>query len=609
MMWGSKTDLQQYVLDLWRPVEARLSPGGAQATLGASGAMFSSVAAGLEGFSRPLWGLLPLVAGGGQIDWSLIHQGLAHGSDPDHPEFWGWPDDAPQLLVEMAPIGLALALLPEHVWDPLTPEVKARLTHWLGRINSGGLPDSNWLFFRVLVNLGLRRVEAGEYQPDAETAALDRLESFYLGEGWYQDGPSGRCDYYVPWAFHFYGLIYARLAGDRDPERAARFCERATLFARQFIHWFDTDGRAVPYGRSLTYRYAQAGFWSALAFADVEALPWGQIKGLLLRHLRWWRGAPITDNGDVLTIGYSYPNLVMAEQYNSPGSLYWAMKVFLVLATRADHPLWRSPEEPMPQRAEVAKQTRPRMLLCHGSDHTFALAGGQDGVRFRTGSEKYAKFAYSSVFGFSVPTSARTLADMAPDSTLVLSEDEAHWRGRDASTEVEVVDGAIWSRWEPWPDVAVDTWLAPRLPWHVRVHRILTRRPLWTAEGGWAADLGTAGNIAVREGSDVGSGYAAFRGEGMASGIQDLAGSRAGGVIRAMPNTNVLFPRTAVPVLQGQLEPGEHWLACAVLGTTDEESWARAWPEVPVLNQLGIPLTETPPSAWHRGSTSIGHLR
>ncbi len=77
-----------------------------------------------------------------------------------------------------------------------------------------------------------------------------------------------------PFGFHFYGLVYARLMGDRDPERASRYIERARLFAPQFIAWFRDDGSIVPYGRRLTRRFGGVSFFSTCAFTGVEALPW-----------------------------------------------------------------------------------------------------------------------------------------------------------------------------------------------------------------------------------------------------------------------------------------------------------------------------------------------
>src|SRR5207248_7125795 len=131
-------------------------------------------------------------------------------------------------------------------------------------------------------------------------------------------------------------------------ERAKRIIERARLFAKDFVHYFNAEGTALPFGRSLTYRFAQGAFWGALAFANVEALPWGVIKGLYLRHLRWWMRQPIFTETGLLTIGYTYPNLVMAESYNSSQSPYWALKAFLPLALPEEHPFWQAEETSLP---------------------------------------------------------------------------------------------------------------------------------------------------------------------------------------------------------------------------------------------------------------------
>ena len=65
----------------------------------------------------------------------------------------------------------------------------------------------------------------------------------------------------------------------------------------------------MVYGRSLTYRFAQAAFWSACIYADVPVFSHGIIKGIIVRHFEEWFSHPITDNGGVLTIGYRYTNL------------------------------------------------------------------------------------------------------------------------------------------------------------------------------------------------------------------------------------------------------------------------------------------------------------
>ena len=581
----TRADLQQAVRELFAPLQPYFSPGAARVRLGATGAHYDNHAAELEAFARPLWGLVPLAAGGGAFaEWELYRRGLANGSDPEHEEFWGEPEGRNQRLVEMAAIGLGLALIPEQLWEPLEPRARANLARWLGAINRLEVVDSNWLFFRVLVNIGLARVGA-EHDDAAMHAALDRLEQFYLGDGWYSDGANDQRDYYIPFAFHYYGLLYAKLMGAHDPERAARFRERAALFARQFVHWFAADGAALPFGRSLTYRFAQGGFWGALAFADVEALPWRVIKGLALRHLRWWAGRPIFNPDGTLSIGYAYPNLNMAEQYNAPGSPYWALKYFLPLALPESHPFWRADEAPLPELPPVAHQLHAYMILCRdqAGHHVTALASGQHEPWIRHAGEKYAKFAYSTAFGFSVPSGRRGLTQAAADSMLALSDDGEQYRVRERPLESRVEHGALYSRWQPMPGAEVETWLIPAPPWHLRLHRLRTERPLWSAEGGFALDR-TGDDPLARAGlerAEHGLAFARYPAGG--SGLLDLLGGRRGQVLRVDPNTNLLYPRTVLPTLLGEHGPGEHWLACAVIADPDAAAWEAAWAQPPAL--------------------------
>jgi hypothetical protein len=101
------------------PLKAHTSPGGALITLGSTGTHYDLRACQLEAFSRPLWGLISLIAGGGAARapeiverWS---RGLASGTDPESEEFWGYTKGKDQRMVEMSAIGFALAFAGEEV--------------------------------------------------------------------------------------------------------------------------------------------------------------------------------------------------------------------------------------------------------------------------------------------------------------------------------------------------------------------------------------------------------------------------------------------------------------------------------------------------------------
>ena len=555
-MWSnplrSRADVETALRESFAPLLPYFSPGAARVRLNGAAAHFDRAAADLEGFARPLWGLVPLAAGGGQFEhWELFRRGLSNGTDPKHPEYWGAVTETDQRMVELAAIGLALRMAPEHIWDPLDDDAKSNIAEYLLQARRHNYANNNWKFFRVLVDLGLEQCGIA-FDRGLTTAYLDELDGFYLGDGWYRDGIVRRVDHYIPFAMHFYGLLYARLKP--DDKRSQRFTDRARLFARDVQHWFDDEGGALAFGRSLTYRHACGAIWGAFAYADLEALPWGEIKGHYLRHLRWWSKLPIADRDGVLTVGYGYPNLMMSESYNSAGSPYWAFKAFLPLALGAEHPFWAANEKPASFGAAPVPLRNPGMVMTHTPGNVVALSAGQQNWEMRAGAEKYAKFVYSSRYAFSVEVDERAYDKGAFDGALALSDDNRHYRVREQNDIARLAGNVLYAQWHPWPDVTVETWLVPATPWHIRVHRITTPRDLHTTEGGFAvgrADLNT--DIVLEE-----TGRAAVRTPTDVSAIVDLAtsGQRLGRAHNALPNTNLIMARTLVPQLRGSIAAG-----------------------------------------------------
>ena len=208
----------------------------------------------------------------------------------------------------------------------------------------------------------------------------------------------------------------------------------------------------------------------------------------------------------------------MAEDYNSPQSVYWCLKSLIVLSLDDDDDFWTADEEPYPDlssegQSGVALVPTPQQILCNhaAGHHHFMLSPGQFVAwPMKATQAKYCKFAYSSSFPFSVPTGP-LIQQLAPDNTLALSRDgretwalkwkhcrtaqffsftvEEHGKGvHEKGTAASV-------RWYPWGDqaVQVDTTLVPPTnawpDWHVRVHRIRINKAipmLHAVEGGFA---------------------------------------------------------------------------------------------------------------------------
>ncbi|HIF4732621.1 TPA: DUF2264 domain-containing protein [Citrobacter amalonaticus] len=557
---SSREDVTRAVNSILEALDKQFPAGQAQFSLGDTCAHYSVDIACMEGLSRALWGLFPLMAGGAEVPFADKYiQAIKLGTDPQSPHYWGDTGPYDQRLVEMAAYGLGLALLPTRLTAAFSPSEQENLHRWLNQITDAQMPDSNWNYFAIIVQLGFKRAGL-PYDQSAIDRRFALMEAYYLGDGWYSDGPGRPQDYYISMAFHFYGLLYATL-NPEDTARAATLRERARQFAEDFIYMSAADGASVPFGRSLTYRFAMVAFWSAVAFAELDVFSPGIIKGVILRHLRWWQQQPIFDRDGILTLGFAYPNLAMCEDYNSPGSPYWALKVFLILALPETHPFWLAEEQPLPSLAQTRAIPHAGQILQHSehSAHVTMLTSGQLELNNYVNTEaKYTKFAYSSRFGFTIERGRYGLKHAACDSMLLLANGDNYFRGRRDCEQVRVGENVIFSRWLPWHDVTIETWLVPFGEWHIRLHRINSARVLQTVEGGFA--------VMKAEHQLHGHGCVIAASNG-SSTIVDLSPvmSRSPDSIITPPNSSIMFAEcAAIPVLSTEIAPGESWLCCAV---------------------------------------------
>ncbi|PVH97595.1 hypothetical protein DM02DRAFT_684607 [Periconia macrospinosa] len=619
-------DSKDACLSLLRALKPYQSPGGARIKLPlVTGTHFDDIAAQLEGYARPLWVIGALLHGKCLTTEEIQElvdpyvKGLANGTDPNHEEYWGEVVVRDQRMVEMEIISFALLAAPEEFFHSQTPRVQENIKRWLYACNGKDFPVTNWLWFRVMMNLALVKVcgvpyaEVKQHMQDD----LEKMDQFDIGEGWSADGTwtdDGRQgDYYSgSFAIQFSQLVYVKFAADLDPMRCETFKEKAKDFAALFWRYFDQNGAAIPFGRSLTYRFAFAGFWAAAAFAEVE-LPaplnnLGTVKGLLFRHYRWWSTKEDIFNVDgTLTIGFVYPNMYMSEDYNSPQSPYWATKSFVTLALPSHHPFWSAEENPLPNIGKViATAVKPPMqIVCDTGNHHFLLSSGQFCPwPLKATESKYGKFAYSSHFGFSVPTGP-ILMQLAPDSTLALSKDGGDtWRVpwklpryefRTASfakggKPVDQIP-VLWSLWKPWRDAEVEvetSLIAPcaRWPdWYVRRHRIINKGDRAVEIQGVQGGFSIQGRESKRgEVLPSGSTIQEFTGDGNssfpegiiesqtrvlicsdagASGIRHLAsgpttGTAEAKVLKPDANTNLMWQRTLIPTVNFQLKDFSH---------------------------------------------------
>ncbi|KAG5665444.1 hypothetical protein KAF25_009569 [Fusarium avenaceum] len=613
----SRTDMLRAATAIIKPLEQYRSKSKARVKLYPStAAAFDDVSAQLEGFARPLWAISALFDESTDPTLTSWLKGIEAGVDPQSPEYWGKLGSFDQRMVEMESIAFALLMTPQIILS-MSSESKRNLEEWLQQINHHTMPQNNWRWFRVLVNLALTNVLGTDKSQARKFMESDFqvLDQFYIGEGWSSDGVWGedrkQADYYSgSFAIQFAQLLYIRFADDE--ERVSRYRQQAMNYASEYWRFFNTDGAAIPFGRSMTYRFACGAFWAAIALAVVytPAVSLGTAKGLLLRHLRWWSKQQEIFNSDgTMNIGFTYPNMYLSEDYNSRQSVYWCLKCFVVLGLSPHHPFWTIEEEPHPMARRLDELPLPdsvrvfapaHQILCNSIEHHYLLSAGQMTTKkFKAREAKYGKFAYSSSFGYSVPTGLE-LHQVAPDSTLAISFDEGEsWKVRWQPSEVRIYTlpietkqgtvglPAIASTWTPIKklDLSIRTTLVPLAShypgWHIRVHQItgleLVKIPWcdsvrlvdssfaissWNEQGYHITSASSTEDFTEGYITDTTSVLIKSRSGG--SGIVDLTPNIVskvvdedgslfrgrGHLIEADPNTNLIAQRTFIPSIQ-----------------------------------------------------------
>ena len=351
----TRDDLVRATLALLQPLHACFSPEHGRVRIPvATGAHFDEAAAQLEGFARPLWAVGALLEGpklssdGERVVDPWI-RGIAVGTDPNHAEYWGDISNMDQRMVESEIVSYALLAAPERLFHSQPKQVQQNIVAWLRRMSGKEMPPTNWLWFRVMANLALLRLAGPDNTSPNNSndpvlveqmrADLAHLDTFYIGDGWSSDGSwlteekqaeeeaefrltgsrdtgvGRQADYYSgSFAIQFSQLLFSRYGAEFDPARAERYRQQARQYGEKFWRYFDAQGAAIPFGRSLTYRFACGGFFAALAVAKVSAIPAplaspGAIKGFLLRHLRWWaaNAQDVFYQDGTMSIGWLYP--------------------------------------------------------------------------------------------------------------------------------------------------------------------------------------------------------------------------------------------------------------------------------------------------------------
>ena len=268
--------------------------------------------------------------------------------DPDSPDCLLWNGEG-QVLVDAAYIAESFTRGRKALWEPLDDITKQRYIDAFTDLRHIDPPYTNWLLFSSTIESFLASVGA-----DGDTyrinSAIRKVDEWYVGDGWYADGPSFAFDYYSSYVFHpmlLETLANMKLSGEHSRIDYSRYYDRALQRAQRFSivleRLISPEGTFPVFGRSIPYRMAAMQPLALMAWYDKlpAGLAPGQVRGALTAVMHsMWDGKENVNDGGYLTIGFAGRQPDIADWYTNNGSLYITSLVFMPLGLPANHPFW-----------------------------------------------------------------------------------------------------------------------------------------------------------------------------------------------------------------------------------------------------------------------------
>lgn len=313
----------------------------------------------LEAFGRLMAGIAPWLAlpddntKEGKLrkkmrDWAL--KSYKNAVDPNSKDYLLWKGEN-QILCDAAYLVNSFMRAPQALWQPLDQETKQRYIEILKSLRSIRPAYNNWLLFRGMVETFL--ISIGEsYDGYAVEVALQKMNEWYLGDGWYSDGPEYSLDYYNGYVMHpmYVEMLEVvekkRINSPVKLELALRRMQRYNVLLERLI---SPEAAYPAMGRSMTYRMGafQTLALAAWKFELPKQLSNGQVRSALTAVMKrmFANTENFTPNG-YLQLGFVGHQPNIADYYTNNGSLYMTSLVFLPLGLPADHPFWTDPAQP-----------------------------------------------------------------------------------------------------------------------------------------------------------------------------------------------------------------------------------------------------------------------
>lgn len=313
----------------------------------------------LEAFGRLMAGITPWLAlpddgtpEGKQRkqlhDWAIAS--YKNAVDPQSPDYLLWKGEL-QILVDAAYLAESFLRAPESTWYQLDKTTQQRYIQCFKGLRVIRPAYNNWLLFRAIIEAFFLSIgeEADMY---VLRVACCKINEWYLGDGYYSDGPEMAFDYYNAYVIHpMYIEVLEQCEKHKfwTPVSSKLAIQRMQRYNTVMERLVSPEGTYPGYGRSLVYRMGafQTLAMAAWRFGMPKNISNGQVRSAITAVMKnMFKVDGNFDEKGFLRLGFvgHQPNL--ANSYTDNGSLYMTSLVFMPLGLPADAPFWTDPAEP-----------------------------------------------------------------------------------------------------------------------------------------------------------------------------------------------------------------------------------------------------------------------
>lgn len=298
--------------------------------------------------------------------WALAS--YKNAVDPQSPDYLLWHKEG-QTLVDAAYIAESFIRGYDALWLPLDSVTKQRYINEFTGLRRIDPPYTNWFLFSSTIESFLAKVNA-QFDVFRVNTAIRKVEEWYVGDGWYADGPHFAFDYYSSYVFH--PMYLETLQNMIDSKRGSRIdygkyyqreLKRAQRFSMILERFISPEGTFPVFGRSITYRMATMQPLALMAWYQKlpDELNNGQVRAALTAVLHTMFDKQNNFNeGGYLTIGFCGSQPGIADWYTNNGSLYMTSLAFMPLGLPANHPFWTAPAGDWTQKKAWNGQPFPK---------------------------------------------------------------------------------------------------------------------------------------------------------------------------------------------------------------------------------------------------------